>query len=458
MSAWQDVFSGLTSGHLYLALSILVVFLLAGWLFYFLLRRLARKLVLKSGTTLDNLVLESLEKPIFIALALLGAYLALVVLPFVGPIEAVISRITIAAFVALGVYTAVAAIEALLKWYALEVASKTKTTLDDSLVAALRLGVPIIATFLGVVLLLDIFGFPVESVQGWLRVHGGRIGLMLGVSVLLLLGSGAVVPKLVERTVVLRKPEEPEEEVKKRAETLSRVLVTTGQVLIIATASFTLLSEVGVNIAPVLAGAGVVGLAIGFGAQSLIKDIISGIFIISDNQYRVGDVAKIAGTAGLVEEINLRRTVLRDLDGVVHFIPNGEITVASNLTRGLSRVNLNISVAYGEDLDRVIAVINRVGNELAEDPAWAPLILKSPQVLRVDNLGDSGIDIKIVGDTKPIQQWAVMGELRLRLKRTFDREGIEIPWPHTKVYFGNPVTLASPEVTLEKGPDGPGRA
>jgi small conductance mechanosensitive channel len=186
-----------------------------------------------------------------------------------------------------------------------------------------------------------------------------------------------------------------------------------------------------------IAGVGVVGIAIGFGAQSLVKDIIAGLFILLENQYRRGDVVKIADTSGLVEDINLRRTLLRDLDGIVHSVPNGEIRVASNLTKGYSRVNLNISVGYNEDLDRAIAVINRVGKELAEDPAWSAQILKPPQVLRVDNLGDSGIDIKVTGDTKPIQQWAIMGELRLRIKKAFDREGIEIPWPHTKVYFGN---------------------
>jgi len=133
----------------------------------------------------------------------------------------------------------------------------------------------------------------------------------------------------------------------------------------------------------------------------------------------------------------LRRTVLRDLDGVVHVVPNGEIRVASNFTKEWSRVNLNVSVGYGEDLDRVISVINQVGKKLAGDPAWAPFILKPPQVVRVDNLGESGIEIKILGDTRPMSQWDVTGELRKRLKGAFDQEGIEIPWPHTKVFFGN---------------------
>jgi small conductance mechanosensitive channel len=198
-----------------------------------------------------------------------------------------------------------------------------------------------------------------------------------------------------------------------------------------------ILDEVGIAIGPVLAGFGIAGVAIGFGAQYLIRDLIAGIFIVLENQYRVGDVVNIADIGGLVEEITLRKTVLRDLDGVVHHIPNGEIRTASNLTRHFSRVNLNVSVAYGTDLDHAISVINRVGKELAQDEKLGKVIKSPPQVLRVDNLGDSGIDIKILGDVKPGEQWTVMGELRLRLKKAFDAEGIEIPWPHTKVYFGN---------------------
>jgi small conductance mechanosensitive channel len=214
-------------------------------------------------------------------------------------------------------------------------------------------------------------------------------------------------------------------------------------VIVILVFAFMLLSELGINIAPILAGVGIVGIAIGFGAQSLVKDIIAGLFILIENQYRKGDVVKIADVSGLVEDISLRRTVLRDMDGVVHVVPNGEIRVASNLTKEWSRVNMNISVAYNTDLSHAIAVISRVGEELAKDPQWAPFILTPPKALRIDNLGDSGIEIKILGDTKPIKQWDVMGELRLRLKKAFDEEGIEIPWPHTKVYFGDmPPSLA----------------
>jgi small conductance mechanosensitive channel len=174
----------------------------------------------------------------------------------------------------------------------------------------------------------------------------------------------------------------------------------------------------------------------------LIKDLINGLFILLEDQYGIGDVVKVSGIAGMVEEVNLRRTVLRDLDGVVHSIPNSEISIASNLTKEYSRVNMNISVGYGEDLDRVMKITNQVCQRMAEEPDWKKKIIKTPQVLRVDALGESGIEIKILGDTRPSMQWEVMGELRRRIKKEFDREGIEIPWPHMKVYFGNNIQKA----------------
>ncbi|MDH5781225.1 MAG: mechanosensitive ion channel family protein [Dehalococcoidia bacterium] len=276
-----------------------------------------------------------------------------------------------------------------------------------------------------------------HGVVDWLDTHGIRILVITIIAVALYLLLRRFVSPLVKRTITQRMKRYPEEEIKKRVDTLSSAIVNTGTVVIAVFAIITILPEFGVNIAALLAALGIVGIAVGFGAQSLIRDLLAGIFILLEDQYRVGDVVKIAGIAGLVEQIGLRRTILRDLDGIVHSIPNGEIRVASNFTKLYSRVNLNISVAYGEDLDRVIKVINRVCKEMAEEPKWSAEFVSTPKVLRVDKLGDSGIDIKILGDTKPMRQWDIMGELRLRIKRTFDKEGIEIPWPHTKVYFGN---------------------
>ncbi len=273
----------------------------------------------------------------------------------------------------------------------------------------------------------------------WLIDHGIPILIIVVVGAVLWFALNKFLPPIVRRAVGRAKYKETKEGLEKRTNTLLSIFKGITRVFIVIITVMMILPELGIDIVPVLAGFGIAGVAIGFGAQYLIRDLIAGIFIILENQYRVGDVVRVADIAGLVEEVALRKTVLRDLDGIVHHVPNGEIKTASNFTRHFSRVNLNISVAYGTDLDHAISVINRVGQELAKDEKWRKVIKTPPQVLRVDNLGDSGIDIKVLGDVKPIEQWAVMGELRLRLKKAFDAEGIEIPWPHTKVYFGDPL-------------------
>jgi small conductance mechanosensitive channel len=278
-----------------------------------------------------------------------------------------------------------------------------------------------------------------ENMIEWLQNHGIRIALIILLGAILYIIVRKIVPRLVRRTITLRMKDKPESAITKRSRTISFVITNTLGVLIGVIVLFTVLADVGVNIGPALASLGILGLAVSFGAQSLIKDLINGLFILMENQFGIGDVVRVGGIAGLVEEINLRRTVLRDLDGIVHYVPNSEIGIASNFTKEYSRVNMNISVGYNEDLDRVIEVINRVCNTMAQEKEWKDKIIKTPQVLRVDALGDSGIDIKILGDTKPIMQWDIMGELRKRIKREFDNEGIEIPWPHMKVYFGNPL-------------------
>lgn len=276
-----------------------------------------------------------------------------------------------------------------------------------------------------------------STVTDWLVSHGVRILIILIISAALYIVLRRLVPLLLKQTVKKRgKSKKAEDEAEKRVQTLARIFMGTGAVLIVLTAGFMILSELGINIYPPLAGFGVIGVALGFGAQYLIRDLIAGFFVLVENQYNIGDWVSIAGIDGSVQEINMRRTVLRDFDGTVHVVPNGEIKTASNYSKEWARVNLNISVAYGTDLDHAIAVINRVGTEMAKAEHWRSLIKSPPQALRVDNLGDSGIDIKVLGETKPIRQWEVMGELRKRIKQAFDEEGIEIPWPHTKVYFG----------------------
>jgi small conductance mechanosensitive channel len=277
----------------------------------------------------------------------------------------------------------------------------------------------------------------VPMVQQWFLEHGTRVLIILLVGFVLWLALKRYLPLIIQRSMAKPRRGESREGMKKRADTIQYVFIGLGKALIILLILFMILSELNVSIGPILAGFGIAGIAVGFGAQYMIRDLIAGIFILLENQYRVGDVARVADIVGLVEDITLRKTVLRDLDGIVHHIPNGEIKVASNYTRHFSRVNLDISVSYGTDLDHAIGVINRVGQELAEDPDWNWRIRTTPKVLRVNKLGDSGIDIKILGDVKPLEQWNIMGELRYRVKKAFDAEGIEIPWPHTKVFFGN---------------------
>ena len=278
-----------------------------------------------------------------------------------------------------------------------------------------------------------------KAVSDWLLKHGVRIFIIIGIGYLFHRSVKAMMPRLIKRSTTTRgRGRKAREELNKRAHTLSNVFTQVIAILVAAAAIFMVLSEVGIDIAPLLAGAGIVGIAVGFGAQWLIRDLIAGFFVFLENQYNVGDVIKAAGTAGIVEELSLRRTVLRDLDGARHIIPNGEIKIVSNLTQDWSRAHLNISVAYKEDLDRVMALMRKTWEEMAEDPDWAPFLkVKTPSLMRVDAFGDSGITIKMVGETEPIKQWDVMGEFRGRIKRVFDQEGIEIPWPHVKLYLGD---------------------
>jgi small conductance mechanosensitive channel len=268
-----------------------------------------------------------------------------------------------------------------------------------------------------------------DRVCDWLLTHGLRIVLIVALALAADLLLRRLVPHVLRPLVQQRMKGKPDEEVQKRIHTLTSVLEGTGRAVLVAWAIFTILPEAGVTITPILASVGIVGIALGFGAQSLVRDTINGLFILMDNQYSQGDVVTVAGISGRVEDVGLRRTVLRDLDGVVHYVPNGHIAVASNLTQEWSRVNLNVSVAYGEDIDRVFAIIDRVGRDLAADPQFAPLIISPPRALRVESMSDTGVAIKVLGDTQPVRQWEVTGELRRRLIRAFLQENVRVPFP-----------------------------
>jgi small conductance mechanosensitive channel len=225
-------------------------------------------------------------------------------------------------------------------------------------------------------------------------------------------------------------------EAEKRAETLARLLRQGIVILIWLMAALVVLREMGVEIGPILASAGVAGLAIGFGAQNLVRDVISGFFLILENQVRVGDVAVVNGTGGLVEKVNFRTLVLRDLSGTVHVFPNGTINTLANLTREWSAYVFDIGVAYKEDVDRVMEIMREVGRELRADETFGHHMVADVEIFGVDDFADSAVVIKGRLRTKPIKQWDVGREYRRRLKKAFDAQGIEIPFPHRAIYFG----------------------
>jgi small conductance mechanosensitive channel len=220
----------------------------------------------------------------------------------------------------------------------------------------------------------------------------------------------------------------------KRAKTLGRILRQSVAVGIWALAAVTILSEVGVAIGPLIAGAGIAGVAVGFGAQSLVKDVISGFFMLLENQFRVGDVVTLASVTGQVEAVNLRTTVLRDIEGAVHVVPNGTISVVTNLTRGWSRALLDVAVAYREDTDRCIAILRQVGVQMEADPNFSSRLSEPFEYPGVEALGDSAVVLRVMVRTRPGEQWNVARELRRRIKQAFDTHGIEMPFPQRALW------------------------
>jgi small-conductance mechanosensitive channel len=245
-------------------------------------------------------------------------------------------------------------------------------------------------------------------------------------------------------------------ELKKRMDTLDSLGGRTLQSFIVVIAGLMVLGQLGLDIGPAVAGLGVVGIAVGFGAQSLVKDYLNGSLILIENQFGKGDVIRAAGVAGAVEDFTLRRTTLRDLDGVVHTIPNGEIRVASNLTRVWSRINQDVTVAYGTDIDKAIEVVDNVGREMAGDPVWKRRVLEAPRVERVQALSEYGVTLKILGTVRAADQWSAGGDFRKRLLAAFKTHGIEIPRPQRVVLARDPrdgieVGLAPDQDELAEG-------
>lgn len=215
-----------------------------------------------------------------------------------------------------------------------------------------------------------------------------------------------------------------EEDVVKRRDTLVSMLGALWSVVVWVVAVITIIAQLGIETAPLLASAGILGIALGFGAQSLIKDFLSGIFIILENQYRVGDVVDLEGAAGTVEKITVRSTVVRDIDGNVHYLPNGTIMHVINKTMGFSKVNLSVAVAPDTDIEKLTEVINQVGEKLANEEKWREKIIDPPHFLNISNFTDTALEVTIIGKTQPSQQWSVSGELRRRLLAAFKKHGI----------------------------------
>lgn len=232
-----------------------------------------------------------------------------------------------------------------------------------------------------------------------------------------------------------------------RAQTVASLLNNVGLITITGIALLMVLA-IFIEIGPLLAGVGVLGLAVSFGAQSLVKDLISGVFMLVEGQFAVGDVVRVKDTAGLVEKITLRTLVLRDINGVVHIIPNGTVDTLSNLTKSWSRAVLEIGVAYKEDVDRVMEVMLEEAIKLSKDPDWEPLIVEEPTIPGVERFDDSAVTIRAMFKTLPLKQWDVARQYRRRIKKRFDDEGIEIPFPHRTLYWG---AGENPSIPIEVG-------
>jgi small-conductance mechanosensitive channel len=232
-------------------------------------------------------------------------------------------------------------------------------------------------------------------------------------------------------------------ELEQRADTIANIVSRTVRVAVWTIALVMSLREVGFDVAPILAGAGIVGLAVGFGAQNLVRDVISGLFMLIENQLSVGDVVVINGTGGLVEQVNLRTTVLRALDGTVHVFPNGAITTMSNMTSEFSYYVFDVRVSYREDTDRVAGILRRVGTEVQQDPELGSFMLEPLEVIGVDQFGESVVIVKARVKTLPGKQWSVGREMNRRIKQAFDRAGVETPYPQLNISMGD-VGLRTP--------------
>lgn len=261
----------------------------------------------------------------------------------------------------------------------------------------------------------------------WFQHNTIPIIIILVISYLIVQFGDKLLKAAIRRTVGRIRTDINEDDVKKRQNTLISMFGTLFKVLVWLTAGFTILRNyLGIDLTPLLAGASVLGVALGFGAQSLIKDLLTGLFIIIENQYRVGDVVEIDSASGTVEQITIRSTIIRDSEGNVHYIPNGTITHTTNKTMGYSKVNFTVAVTTDTSVETLSEVINQVGEKLATEDKWKSKVLESPHFMNISNFTNTVIEARIIGKTQPSQQWAVTGELRRRLHSAFRKHNIEL--------------------------------
>jgi small conductance mechanosensitive channel len=266
-----------------------------------------------------------------------------------------------------------------------------------------------------------------SEIEEWLDASGPDVLAIVATLTILYLIFRAVFPN-VARAAIIRGAHPADEEIERRADTIIAVVQRTAIVVFIIIGAITILPEFGVNITAIVTGLGIAGLALALGTQTLVKDVIVGIFLLAEDQFRQGDVIKIADVTGTVEAITLRRTVIRDQDGVVHSVPNGSIGVVSNFTRDYALVNLPVRVSYGEDLKRVESIVASVGKELSEDRQFASIIVDMPRVTSVESVGEAGVSIVVTTRTRPSARFDVAGELRRRLAEAFLAQGVRVPY------------------------------
>lgn len=280
-----------------------------------------------------------------------------------------------------------------------------------------------------------------NTFANWLITDLPSILILILLLVVVLRLSRILVSKL--KDVLIKRmayhDEQPDLEIEKRLNTLMGIVRKTVSVIIWSIFIMIFLQKININIAPILAGAGIVGLAVGFGAQELVRDLITGFFILLEDQIRTGDVAVINGTSGTIEKLELRTITVRDLSGVVHIFQNGKINTISNMTKGWSAFVLEMGVAYKEDLTKVMQLMQEVADNMKEDEKYKPHMLDTMEIFGLDSFGDSALNIKGRIRTKPAQQWSIGREYRRRLKEVFDKNNIEIPFPHQTIYWGEEI-------------------